>query len=49
MREDPRFVRLCAKLGLVDYWVSVGHWPDCAEPGALPYAFKAECRRLAQA
>jgi hypothetical protein len=46
-REDTRFVRLCAKLGLCDYWTETGHWPDCAAQGALPYDFKAECRRLA--
>jgi hypothetical protein len=47
MREDRRFVSLCAKLGLVDYWVSSESWPDCAGAGALPYDFKAECRQLA--
>jgi TolB-like protein len=46
-REDTRFVRLCAKLGLCDYWTETGHWPDCAAEGVLPYDFKAECRRLA--
>ncbi len=47
MIEDPRFARLCAKLGLVDYWVATGRWPDCADEGVLPYDFKAEARRLA--
>lgn len=47
MRRDRRFVRLCARLGLVDYWVSGEHWPDCAEPGFLPYDFRSECQRLA--
>jgi TolB-like protein len=46
MRRDHRFVRLCAKLGLVDYWVSAECWPDCAEPDDLPYDFRAECRQL---
>jgi TolB-like protein len=44
-REDRRFVRLCAKLGLCDYWIETGHWPDCAAEGVLPYDFKAECAR----
>jgi TolB-like protein len=44
---DPRFPRLCAKLGLVNYWLETDHWPDCADDGVLPYDFKAECRRLA--
>ncbi len=47
MRRDRRFVDFCAKLGLCDYWVESGHWPDCADAGVLPYDFKAECRRLA--
>jgi TolB-like protein/Tfp pilus assembly protein PilF len=47
MALDRRFVGLCAKLGLCDYWVSSGHWPDAADDEAAPYDFKAECRRLA--
>jgi adenylate cyclase len=47
MTEDPRFVRLCARLGLVDYWVATDRWPDCANPGVLAYDFKLECRQLA--
>jgi DNA-binding winged helix-turn-helix (wHTH) protein/TolB-like protein len=47
MRLDPRFMKLAARLGLVDYWRTTGNWPDfCAEPG-LPYNCKAEAARLA--
>ncbi|MBV8683001.1 MAG: winged helix-turn-helix domain-containing protein [Caulobacteraceae bacterium] len=42
--RDPRFVRLCAKMGLADYWMATGHWPDCADD--VPYDFRAEARRL---
>ncbi|MGH6878336.1 MAG: winged helix-turn-helix domain-containing tetratricopeptide repeat protein, partial [Rhizomicrobium sp.] len=42
MVRDVRFVRLCAKLGLCDYWVKSGNWPDCAETVAPCYDFKAE-------
>jgi DNA-binding winged helix-turn-helix (wHTH) protein/TolB-like protein len=43
LRRDPRFMQLAARLGLVDYWRSSGHWPDfCSEPG-LPY----DCREVA--
>ena len=49
MMHDPRFPRLCAKLGLCAYWVKSERWPDCADDGVLPYDFKAECRRLATA
>ena len=48
MMRDPRFPRLCAKLGLCDYWVKTDRWADCAAPGVLPYDFKAEARRLAR-
>ena len=49
MRRDRRFVGFCAKLGLCDYWVKSGRWPDCADASVLPYDFKAECRRRAGA
>jgi TolB-like protein len=42
--KDPRFVALCAKLGMCDYWVKADKWPDCA--AEAPYDFKAEARRL---
>jgi tetratricopeptide (TPR) repeat protein len=45
MRRDPRFMRLVARLGLVDYWRSSGHWPDfCSEPG-LAYNCRAEASK----
>jgi DNA-binding winged helix-turn-helix (wHTH) protein/TolB-like protein len=45
MRRDPRFMLLAAKVGLVDYWVTTGKWPDfCSQPG-LPY----DCRAAARA
>jgi TolB-like protein len=45
--RDRRFPRLCAKLGLCDYWVETGKWPDCADE--VSYDFRAEVRRLAGA
>jgi tetratricopeptide (TPR) repeat protein len=45
VRRDPRFWPLAARLGLADYWLKGGHWPDfCAEPD-LPY----DCRKAAAA
>jgi len=42
MRRDPRFMKLAARIGLVDYWQSSGHWPDfCSDP-KLPYDCRAE-------
>lgn len=46
LRNDPRFPRLCARLGLVDFWLTTERWPDCATE--TPYGFKAECERARQ-
>jgi TolB-like protein len=43
LRNDPRFVRLCARLGLVEFWLATGKWPDCADD--VPYEFQAECEK----
>ncbi len=43
MRNDPRFPRLCARLGLVELWTQTGKWPDCADE--VPYEFRAACER----
>lgn len=43
LRNDPRFVPLCARLGLVDFWLTSGQWPDCADE--VPYDFRAECAK----
>jgi TolB-like protein len=46
LRKDPRFMQLAARIGLVDYWRSSGHWPDfCADP-TLPYNCRAEANRI---
>jgi hypothetical protein len=38
-----RFVKLCARLGLVEYWLATQLWPDCAE--IVHYDFRAECEK----
>jgi hypothetical protein len=43
LRNDPRFVRLCARLGLVEFWLNTGKWPDCVD--AVPYDLRAECAK----
>jgi hypothetical protein len=41
-REDPRFDPIdCARLGLVEYWLETGSWPDCVDE--VPYDFRAAC------
>ncbi|THD77170.1 MAG: hypothetical protein E7812_14555 [Phenylobacterium sp.] len=49
LRRDPRFVRLCAKLGLVDHWIAADHWPDFELEVAYYYDLRAEARRLSNA
>ncbi len=43
LRNDPRFPGLCARLGLVEFWMATDKWPDCADE--VPYDFKAECAK----
>jgi len=43
LRNDPRFARLCARLGLVEYWMTTDRWPDCVDD--VPYDFKVECAK----
>lgn len=47
LMRDARFPNLCARLGHCDYWTQTGVWPDCAEPGVLPYDFRSACEALA--
>lgn len=47
MRDDPRFVRLCDKLGLCIYWRETGRWPDCVDD--LPYDFRDAVHRIGTA
>ena len=44
MRNDPRCAQLCARLGLVEFWITKDTWPDCVDE--VPYDFKAECARV---
>jgi hypothetical protein len=44
LRNDIRFPALCAKLGLVEFWIATDKWPDCVDE--VPYDFRAECSRV---
>lgn len=45
-RQDPRFIQLAMRAGLLTYWQKSGKWPDfCFEPD-LPYDCKKEAVRL---
>jgi TolB-like protein len=43
LRNDPRFVPLCARLGLVEFWLATSQWPDCVDE--VPYDFRAACEK----
>ncbi len=43
IRHDKRFVKLCARLGLVELWLTTQKWPDCTDD--VPYDFRAECEK----
>jgi len=43
LRNDRRFAPLCARLGLVEFWLASGKWPDCASE--VPYDFQSACEQ----
>jgi tetratricopeptide (TPR) repeat protein len=46
LRQNPRFLRVAQRFGLLDYWRNSGKWPDfCFEPD-LPYDCKKEAAKL---
>jgi TolB-like protein len=47
LRNDPRFPRLCARLGLVEFWLASGKWPDCADE--VPCDFRRACEQMRDA
>ncbi len=47
LRQDARFVRLCARLGFCDFWLKTQRWPDCADEVTPLYDFRAEARAQA--
>lgn len=42
LRSDIRFIKLCARLGLVKFWIETGIRPDFADE--VEYDFDVECR-----
>lgn len=44
--KHPRFPHLAARLGLAQYWLDSGKWPDCA--AEVDYDFKAGCALAAE-
>jgi hypothetical protein len=44
LRNDPRLPRLCARLGLLEFWLVTGKWPGSADE--VRYDFKAKCAKV---
>lgn len=45
-RQQPRFLIVAQRFGLLDYWRSSGRWPDfCSDPD-LPYDCKKEAAKV---
>lgn len=44
LRVDPRFWRIAGRLGLVDYWLDSGRWPDFCAQSTPP----VDCRTAAE-
>jgi tetratricopeptide (TPR) repeat protein len=47
IRRDPRFMVLAKRLGLVDYWLKSGQWPDFCADAQLKYDCRTEAAKLA--
>lgn len=45
-RHDRRFIRLSARLGLLQYWRRSARWPDFCRDRDLPYDCRAEANRI---
>ncbi|MFM9853897.1 MAG: BTAD domain-containing putative transcriptional regulator [Sphingomonadaceae bacterium] len=45
IRKDVRFMDICARLGMCDYWLSTNRWPDCVNEVAPYYDLQREARR----
>ena len=46
VRNDPRFMLVAKRIGLVDYWRQSGKWPDYCRDPALHYDCKTEAAKL---
>ena len=46
LHDDPRFMAVAQRLGLLDYWRQSGKWPDICHSPSLPYDCQAEAAKL---
>jgi hypothetical protein len=47
LHNDPRFMLVAKRLGLLDYWRASGKWPDFCSRADLSYDCKKEAAKLA--
>jgi len=47
-RRNPRFMAVAGRIGLADYWLSTGEWPDYCRQPDLPYDCKTEATKYAR-
>ena len=48
VRDSPRFLPLCGRLGLCSYWAETGHWPDFIVDAPNRSALEDHARRLSR-
>ena len=47
-QRDARFMAVAGRIGLADYWLSTGEWPDFCRRPNWPYDCKAEAGKHAR-
>lgn len=48
LRQDARFIGVARRIGLTEYWLKSGHWPDYCKEAGLAYDCKSEAVKHAR-
>ena len=46
LHKDPRILQIAKRVGLLDYWLKSGEWPDFCYSADLPYDCKVEGTKI---
>jgi len=46
LHKDPRILQVARRVGLLDYWIKSGKWPDYCYSADLPYDCKVEATKI---